>query len=241
MDVLERVSLRIEGFTADQSEKNTMALVPFSSHTNEARRDNNGNCRVMQSLMPAKGFYAKAEDTFDNMFETKPCQRPDNNATYHTILPTEQADDLIKVIDDFEAIGSTSIYSGIIRAGKIAMNSQNQRRLIIVMTDGIDKGPDDDSMGMFDYNINFEQHHKELNDLGYCQKIRQKINSQPSSDPNRPVMSRIVGIGFDYDVEENVNLQRCIGDDLYSARDFDHLYDLIIGLLAEEVGHLHRS
>ena len=56
--------------------------------------------------------------------------------------------------------------------------------------------------------------------MNYYQRLRQEINSQPSPDPNRPVMARIVGIGFDYDVEENVNLQRCLGDDIYSANDF---------------------
>ena len=92
-----------------------------------------------------------------------------------------------------------------------------------------------------DYKINFRDHHSKLNDLGYCPRIKQEINRQPSYDSSRPVMARIVGIGFDYDVEKNVNLHRCLGDEIYSARDFNHLYDLIIGLLAEEIGHLHRS
>lgn len=242
--VLERVALKVEELTEGQSEKNTMAFVPFSSHTHEPRRNHNNRiyCSVMQSLPPETGSYAEAKDTFDNMFETKGCDGNANNPTYYTIQSTEQADDLIDKINEFKAIGATAIYTGIIRAGKIALKGKNQRRLIIVMTDGIDNGPDDDNMNMIDYKINFEDHHEELNNLGYCQRIRQEINNQPSSDPNRPVMSRIVAIGFDYNVDENRNLQDCIGEsEIYSARGFDHMYDIIIGLLAEEVGHLYRS
>ena len=130
----------------------------------------------------------------------------------------------------------TGSFSGIIRAAQIANTGSNQRRLIIVLSDGKDS-PYHDQIGFSPNGF-----HKKLisNSTGnYCDIIRDTLNKQVVDDEN--VEAKIAVIGIDYNASDNSNLMDCAGSkNVYTAKNFDDVYNLIIGLIDEEVGRLYK-
>ena len=212
--VLSEVAQNIEYMTKDSSQKNTMAMIPFSSFSGELNEDRPGGnqhdeyCRVKQDRN------ADPAETFRDMFVEKGCSTTRiKDAPYHSIPPTTNASELIEPLMGFQASGATAIYGGVIRAAKYLLDdeeesknsdriSRNQRRLIIVMSDGIDNG----SVKIGNEDVDFTKHHNALTEWDYCGVIREKLNNQTVN--GQSVESRIVGIGFDYDIETNVNLKK---------------------------------
>ncbi|MFK0570904.1 hypothetical protein [Endozoicomonas sp.] len=169
--------------------------------------------------------------TKENIFIEKSCANGSGSGgDFHTINLTEVMNDISDAITGMSANSGTAIYEGIIRGAQIVSKGKNARRLIIILSDGDDSGDV--------YNKTADWVHEELNGVDYCGEIRTTLDTQEVD--GIPVQSTIAVVGVDYNATSNPNLQTCAGKgNVFDARNADELYDIIIGLIAEEIGHLH--
>ncbi len=142
----------------------------------------------------------------------------------------------IDFTDDFEALKTTmrtfkpwwgtASYQGLISGAqlfdaRVKAGSANDRRLIILLSDGLDNFP-----------TTMEMLHK--NNL--CTEIREQL-----SDAQEGIYAKLALIGFDYDVNDSKNkyLRECIGNDnVYRAQNKDDILNTILELITEEIGRL---
>lgn len=139
---------------------------------------------------------------------------------YETLPLTSDFDGIKSVIQNtsrfsVNAFGvEGSSYTGLIEAARVANEGQNQRRLIILLTDGKDASP---SVA------------QSLVNAGLCQTIRSHFASQ-----NPTVQVDLAIIGFDYDQSKGAAMQQCIGGNnvfAYSSYDDDANQNMIDGIL----------
>ncbi|EKO3574103.1 pilus assembly protein [Vibrio metschnikovii] len=137
----------------------------------------------------------------------------------------ELTDDFVRIkseINNFviieSAISGTSSYAGIIRGAQMAQTGTNPRRLIIILSDGVD---------------NFTNTTNKLISAGLCSTILNTLNSQ------NDVQARMVAVGFAYDINAYPQMKNCVGEDnVFSARNPDDIKNKILELITEEIGHL---
>ncbi len=121
----------------------------------------------------------------------------------------------------------TSSFTGIIKGAQIAASGKNSRRLIIVLSDGIDS--------YVQLTGNFTS---QLFDAGLCSTIKDHLENLTSAD-GKNVKATLAVIGFGYDVTAYPLLQKCVGkDNVYSATDRIEIKNKILELITEEIGHL---
>ena len=216
----------IEALSADVTErrKNTMSYIPFIDRTQEKMPGTDGEfCKKNQVVND------NAEQAVKDLFVDKYCEPHTLMLNFNkifTIKPVTKA----KIIKDSfklqKAMGATATYEGIIRAAQILNETNNQRRIIMIMSD----------CGDVDST---EPVHTQLNDLGYCDKIRQQIGSQKTPD-GKDVSLEIAVIGFGCLPEQNV--KRCADKDrVYSADTPDQFYRLLKKAIGEDFGRLHQD
>ncbi|WP_417504195.1 TadE/TadG family type IV pilus assembly protein [Marinomonas gallaica] len=126
-------------------------------------------------------------------------------------------------ISEYSGSGTAS-YTGLIRAAQIAETGTNPRRLIIILSDGVDS-----FSGVTDKLIN----------AGLCSEIVDHLSAQVVDGNN--VRAELAAIGFDYSVSSNPQMAACVGQDrVYSATDTEDIKNKILSLISEEVGSLVR-
>ena len=261
-DVVKNTVEKIESYSQDGDMKSTISLVPFNAYTNKETP----RCATLQAVIeweekksngefkpkvPWSGqkwgnrsndhkFYVNVQATLDRIFETKGClenKKPKYyERNFYTIEFPEKYGDIITKIKEMEADHHTASYEGIIRGSQIAYRGKTPRRLIVVLSDGNDRGP---SHGTDDYGYNPVRFHAKRLEANpnYCDKIRSELNASDIQ-----VQSKIAVIGFDYDVDKNPYLKKCAGDDnVYEATDPASLNAILDGLIDEEIGHLYRQ
>ena len=139
---------------------------------------------------------------------------------YETLPLTSDFDGIKSVIQNtsrfsVNAFGvEGSSYTGLIEAARVANEGQNQRRLIILLTDGKDASP---SVA------------QSLVNAGLCQTIRTHFASQ-----NPTVQVDLAIVGFDYDQSKGAAMQQCIGNSnvfAYSSHNDDANQNMINGIL----------
>jgi tight adherence protein G len=146
-------------------------------------------------------------------------------------------------IQDFEPIGGTASYQGIIRAAQLAVKGSNTRRLIIVLSDGTDSqnGWISEYDTIFKTKSNHAHYTEELVKEGMCDTIRDTLNKQ-TADNGRDVTSKIVVIGFGYQTGTNNGLRECTKENgkynVYEANNREAIKRKILELISEEIGHL---
>ena len=251
-DVMGKVAAKVEDYTASEDEKNTMAFIPFHVYTFEGFSGSGNNRRYCATTQWVGGTEdsdtnsENAEKTINALFDPKECDNPefeskDNEHFYSSTELMTVAKKLTDTIDEMTAGWGTAVFEGIIRASQIVKTGKNPRRLIIVLSDGEDSGfydvigfsPKARHNLLIDKSNNFQNN--------YCHKIRDTLNQERTEDGVQ-VQSRIAVIGFDYDIEKNTQLRDCAGaNNVYSAQNIDDFYKLIIGLISEEIGHLHQN
>jgi hypothetical protein len=134
--------------------------------------------------------------------------------------------DFNNTIAEFYPDWGTASYEGLIRGAQIAAKGDNPRRLLIILSDGLDN----------DTAITTS-----LVSAGMCTTITETLDEQVTSK-GYEVSSKIVLIGFDYDVTENQALRDCVGEDnTYQAQYTDDILAIILKLITEEVGHLTEA
>lgn len=119
----------------------------------------------------------------------------------------------------------TASYTGIIRGAKISKTGSNPRRLIIILSDGVDSFPK-----VSDALIN----------AGLCETIRNKLNEDIIVDGKIvSVKARLAAVGFDYNIQNNPQMKNCVGaDNVYKAENTNDIKNKILELISEEIGHL---
>lgn len=138
---------------------------------------------------------------------------------------THDFEQLETTVRSFYPSGYTASYQGLIRAGqifkqRIAAGNANDRRLLIILSDGIDT-----PAGITPV----------LQEKGLCEVIRNAL-----SEPENDIHAKIALIGFDYNVlTTNAALRACVGNDnVYQANNRDEILNAILELITEEIGRL---
>ena len=224
-DVVDKIS----EYTAESGVNNTIALVPFNEVT---KSDSEAKCPVVQRVL-GNDDKASAINTYNQLFEDKnECDVEYERGDFWTVNAGTKYEEIKSEIEQMYPNGRTAIFEGIIRGAQIAKaEGITARRLIIILSDGMDDGEF--------YGMDNSTFHAQLNELGYCEKIRTELNELPPVD-GQNVQSNIAVIGIDYSASDDPNLQACTGEEnITDARNKNHLYDIIISLIAEEIGHLH--
>lgn len=150
-----------------------------------------------------------------------------SNAFFYDIPLTTDFDSFNSKVASFEPYtwGYTAAYQGIIRGAQIANNGDNPRRLIIILSDGKDNYPDSSTLDT-------------LVNAGMCSTITAHLDQLVTSK-GKDVTSKIAVVGFDYNLGENTGLINCAGvKNVYKAENKTQILNTILGLIAEEIGHL---
>lgn len=201
-------------------------------------RKNNGDF-YQHAIFTASDI--NAIETVDNIFNL-------NHPSHQHNLPDD--DDVVTNISVFETIplssdfpnvksivnnssrfniptydgSGTASYTGLIRAAQIAETGTNPRRLIIILSDGVDSKRDVTN---------------KLINAGLCSEIVDHLSAQVVDGNN--VRAELAAIGFDYSVSSNPQMAACVGQDrVYSATDTEDIKNKILSLISEEVGSLVR-
>ncbi|MBF9002234.1 MULTISPECIES: vWA domain-containing protein [Vibrio] len=152
-----------------------------------------------------------------------PTSTQSSQNVFYTLDLTSDFESFNNTISGFEPDGTTAFYSGLIRGAQIANQGSNPRRLIIILSDGMNTHTD-----ITDTLI--------ANDL--CSTITDHLNSLKTVSGDT-VKSRLFAIGFGYKVSSYPQMGECVGDDnVYDATDSDSIKDKILELIAEEMGRL---
>lgn len=117
----------------------------------------------------------------------------------------------------------TASYTGLIKGAQVAAQGSNPRRLIIILSDGVDS---------------YSEITDSLIDAGLCTKIIGGLNSLKTSSGDN-VKAKLAAVGFDYDVDSNPQMERCVGkNNVYKAENSADIKNKILELISEEIGHL---
>ncbi|CUB02754.1 TadE/TadG family type IV pilus assembly protein [Marinomonas fungiae] len=126
-------------------------------------------------------------------------------------------------ISEYSGSGTAS-YAGLIRAAQIAETGMNPRRLIIILSDGVDS-----KSSITDKLIS----------AGLCSEIIDTLSEEVVNGNN--VRAEMAAIGFDYSVSSNPQMANCVGEErVYSAVNTEDIKNKILSLISEEVGSLVR-
>ncbi|TKF34919.1 TadE/TadG family type IV pilus assembly protein [Enterovibrio norvegicus] len=158
----------------------------------------------------------------------------DNSSYFETVDLTDDFSSFRSTINMFIPNHGTASYEGIIAAAKLLEEGENVRKLIIVLSDGEDSingaNPNDNRYPGYAAN--------QLYNGGLCSNIIADLEALEVD--GRSVEAKIAVIGFDYNIAENPGLQTCAGaENVQSANSYQEIYDNILELISEEVGHLY--
>ncbi|PWI35215.1 TadG [Vibrio albus] len=156
---------------------------------------------------------------------------------FHMVIPEEESTDSLITsvwnnISDFYPGGYTASFQGVIKAAQVIKAKPNDKKLIIVLSDGDDFGPiyggdDGESEKIAEtlYSSPYNMCDKIIDGLEATDEIEAKI--------------AVIGFGYDYDINDNVGLTLCAGaENVYQAGSFEEIRTRILQLIVEEIGHL---
>ncbi|MHA2937454.1 TadE/TadG family type IV pilus assembly protein [Vibrio sp. RC27] len=122
----------------------------------------------------------------------------------------------------------TASFAGIIRGAQLLDEGNNDKRLLIVLSDGGDSYTDISDSDSYQSN-NFSD---QLYDAGLCDTISSHFE-------NDDIDITMAVIGFDYEIDDFPQLANCVGtDNVYEAQNTEEIADTILSLITEEIGHL---
>ncbi|MGX9418279.1 hypothetical protein ACWU4D_13090 [Vibrio sp. WJH972] len=187
-----------------------------------------GNINSLGSL--DENATAAYSNVFDGGSECDGDNGPYIKGTFENIELTESfgesGSDFETTIQNFSPKGGTASTQGLIAAAKVAYLGTNTRKLLIILSDGVD---------------NPAPPNEDIVYAGLCDTITSTLDAQTSSEGDS-VISRIALIGFDYDTDTNQALSDCVGGDdsgnIFEASSGEELKSAILSLISEEIGHL---
>lgn len=242
-DIISEVSNELEKYNdIAREDKNKLSVIGFDYYTSQYvsgkrkyydhlicrndKRCNSSNPGVNSSLIEAQEVVRHIFD--DNHFSHQPVQGAVTNiSVFHDIELTTDMNSVRKQVNQFRVPKSggsgTASYAGIIRGAQVAKNGNNSRKLLILLSDGMDSYP---------------QVTDKLISAGLCSTIYNTLNSGESAS-GKKIKARMVAVGFDYDIRRYPQMKNCVGDNnVYEAQDRVALKNRILELITEEIGHL---
>ena len=236
LDVIESVLETLDKYNkkSSSSDKNTAAFVPFNIGMQLTYEK---TCDYLK--YDNYGWFSKYVNystTVSDLFSYNgSCSNYDR--LFH-LVDNKSVEYLYDEIKDFKPSGNTASFQGVIKAAQVLKSRSNNKKLMIILSDG-------EETGYFGYWGGRESGNtvaKTLYGETYqmCQKIRNTLNSSDTDgDGVSDVESKIAVIGFNYDVDSNEGLNLCAGsDNVYEAENFDDIRQQILQLIVEEIGHL---
>ena len=143
--------------------------------------------------------------------------------TFYTLPLTNDFSTFVSTINNFSPAGITAFYSGLIRGAQVAADGDNSRRLIIILSDGMNSYSDITN---------------NLVDNGLCSFITEGLNAMTTSE-DEDVKSRLFAIGFGYTISNYPEMKNCVGEqNVFDATDKDSIKNKILELVADEMGRL---
>ncbi|GIC75565.1 pilus assembly protein [Moritella sp. F3] len=210
--VMESIIVEIEKFDLLTDGKNAVGIVPFNFVTADryGRKFTNHIYNV--------------DKTISQLWqEGRPVVESD--VSFYDIPLTNNYNYVISQFKAFTPSGKTSSYEGVIRGAQMLKKGKNPRRLLIVLSDGHD-------------SYTYKLRHEALNNKGYCKLIKRGLSTDKNEQGER-YSAKLAVIGFDYDINKNKELARCVGiDNVYKAENEQEILDKILELISEEIGHL---
>ncbi|MFA0412209.1 pilus assembly protein TadG-related protein [Vibrio renipiscarius] len=141
-------------------------------------------------------------------------------------------------INRFSPKGGTASYLGLIEAYKILKEGTNKKKLLVILSDGVDtpshtpigeKGPV--SLNGKDSYATIGE--KLVKNAKLCEEIKTELSENETD-------ATLYLIGFDYKQgQTNEALDSCVGrDNILYAQNKNEILNKILSLIAEEIGHL---
>ncbi|WP_191602906.1 TadE/TadG family type IV pilus assembly protein [Marinomonas algicola] len=228
--VIENITKELEQFNkldavAGSKSSSKVAFVGFSEYT---RVGNQYYSNVTyKNKNKNKIDYDKTAKYSSNSIQSKKVNYQwSGNSKFDTIELTNNITSFQKDIKVFIPSGGTASYEGLIAGANVISKGDNRKKLIFILSDGVDSSS----------SIGRELYTKR----NMCQNIRDDLNSKVISGKN--VESAIVIIGFDYDIKNSPDLTNCAGgDNVYEATNYDDIFNTILELILEEVGHNYNK
>nr|WP_086940286.1 TadE/TadG family type IV pilus assembly protein [Thaumasiovibrio occultus] len=233
-EVMVDVAEELERTTADRiEEKNTVGLVPYNFWTTKP----GSTCYQthLASLYPSSDpqrieqNWVLHQETVDTLWDEKPgCIG--YTTQYKTLALNSDVSNFETEIEAMWANSGTASFEGLISGAQLAATGDNPRRLIVILSDGVDWNP---------HPWYRRWHMTQLINSGLCDEIRTTLDAQITSF-GKEVQSKIAVIGLDYDVEADPNLASCAGsDNVFTASDMDEVSSKLLELITEEIGRLY--
>ncbi|WP_087023846.1 TadE/TadG family type IV pilus assembly protein [Thaumasiovibrio subtropicus] len=233
-EVIVDVADEVHRYSADRTEeKNTIGLVPFNFWTTKP-----GSTCYQTHLIsqypdsdPERTVrdWVQHDQTVAQMWDTKDgCIG--YTTQYQTLSLMDDMSSFESAVNAMWANSGTASFEGLISAAQLARTGDNPRRLIVILSDGVDWDPSPWYR---------KWHMEQLIAAGLCDNIRNTLNAEVTSY-GKEVQAKIAVIGLDYDVESDPNLANCAGEDnVYTAEDMDAVYSKLLELITEEIGRLY--
>jgi tight adherence protein G len=248
-DIIADVAKELKTFNEqNKNQVNKIAVVPFDFYTSEKVIDRRGRVKRMfaahvycssrgcNSYSPYNNV--NATTTVSKIFELNDSihqyewkeREVTNISVFENIYLTSNFQtDVINRISDSRYFNissgggsGTSSYTGLIRGAQVAAMGTNPRRLIIILSDGVDS---------------YSGVTISLISAGLCSTIIDQLNSLKSGDDN--VKAKLAAVGFDYDIDSNPQMSNCVGENnVYKAENRADIKNKILELISEEIGHL---
>ncbi|MEL0636575.1 pilus assembly protein [Marinomonas sp. TI.3.20] len=175
-------------------------------------------------------------ETIDNIFTTDgslaayPNNKKNSIASWKwpkfgTILLSDPSSDKFEITSlngSFKPGGYTASYTGLIRGAQVADSGTNPRRIIIILSDGVDE-PNGGITSLLKDKL--------------CTTIVNHLESK--SINGIKVKAKLAIVGFDYPVGGNA-MSQCVsktGGEVYQAQNTNEIKNKILELITEEIGH----
>lgn len=230
--IIDNISRELQKFNdlPENRNKSTMGISAFSTFTNSFTSDTGIQCSLSQGVnnrnKPGNWFRpVKPANTVANIWNEKTEDYCKSGAYsgFHDVNLTSNFSSLNNQVGSFYAGGGTASYQALIRGAQLLRKGNNSRRLLIVLSDGMDN----------DTNLA-----DGLVSNGMCRDIQSGLESDRTPD-RRPIAAKMAVIGFDYNPFANKALKDCVGEkNVYKAENANDVEDIILELINEEIGHL---
>ncbi|PMH43760.1 hypothetical protein BCU68_12985 [Vibrio sp. 10N.286.49.B3] len=256
--VIQEVSDELERFNdLNTSQTNQMGVSVFNFYTTEA----GGSAiidKVSKTCYEDQFLYSSSNEvdlkktaSIDNIFNKRTsCKNVANSGgSFKNIPLTDEFSTFNESLGKFSPGGGTSSVQGIIRGAQMLEEGINNRRLMIVLSDGLDSHSQHPlkSGGYGNYagsgtGSYLKVSYDLINDHGLCENVKEGLTDAEGTKKQ----VKLVGIGFGYDLSSKpsgadadiTGLEDCVGEaNLYEAANLDEVLDIILELISEEIGH----
>ncbi|SHO56532.1 TadE/TadG family type IV pilus assembly protein [Vibrio quintilis] len=263
IDIIDSVAEQLEAFNALNipGKTNTLGIAPYSHYVRReagSERCNNKKRTISLGLGHVEHLRFQQNKRVDYRetiidMQTQPYTQDDicavNNSTvgYFYSIPLTRyittgngsSESFTTRIGRFWPKGGTASYLGLIESYKLLLSGQNSKKLLIILSDGVDTG-NYTPIGATGprWTRTWSKTYAGIgNKLVTGYNLCEIIKSDLSADGNS---ADIYMIGFDYQQgKTNTALDACVGsDNIFYAQNKTEILNRILALVAEEIGHL---